>query len=617
MPCRMIKARHSNAIVLDNHRYYGKSYAHKATMRRMFSKNCSAGLSGYREILIFVMGLLAFWPLTLPAQENVTLAWNPSASPSNSIAGYAILYGNDGVHFPWIAAAGTNTTVTVSNLPPGTPYYFEAVTYDQLGNKSAPSPSLKYLIVNSAAAATIVGPITNTVLGTGTSNADTGFSLLMSGRGTILPSHKAQTYQAGKQYTLTASPARGSVLAYWASNNIVVTNFPKYTFTIGSSNLVLQAVFTNTPFTNTVTTYHGLFYVITTNVAEDSTNASSFIAADAENSSGSFTATVSTTGSFTAKVQMAGQTYPYTGQFPAPFPSNTVSVALPKSIARPRGQGFIMVSNLALDLSLTNSPMTGYITGTNNNVPWVAPLLAYPNVYSRTNQATNWAGKYTMVIPGSTNTSEPGGHGFGAVTVSELGAVSFSGILGDGTTVTSTSTVCSEGQLPFYVSLYAGKGSILGWLFFTSDDTNSIYLGSLPLTNNNANCISGQLSWFQSQPTAKIYPSGFAYTAVVLGSSYTSDLQYFGLANSFLFGLTNGSLGITNQVTFGLPDVASDSGGDKLTFRTATGVFKGTVKNPGGSPIPVNGIVLQNQNVGAGYFLGSDDSGSVLLSPVP
>jgi hypothetical protein len=34
-----------------------------------------------------------------------------------------------------------------------------------------------------------------------------------------------------------------------------------------------------------------------------------------------------------------------------------------------------------------------------------------------------------------------------------------------------------------------------------------------------------------------------------------------------------------------------------------------------GKPIAVNGVVLQNQNLGAGCFLGANESGSVILSP--
>jgi hypothetical protein len=87
--------------------------------------------------------------------------------------------------------------------------------------------------------------------------------------------------------------------------------------------------------------------------------------------------------------------------------------------------------------------------------------------------------------------------------------------------------------------------------------------------------------------------------------------------------LTNGDLAqsITNQIVLGADNQATEQGAsnqsaDKLTFKTTSGLFKGSVLNPEtGKPIAVNGIVLQNQNFGAGYFLGTTETGSVLLSP--
>jgi hypothetical protein len=566
------------------------------------------------------MGLLAFCPLRLSAQ-SVTIAWdpNPNNDSVSNVIGYLLHYGNDGKRFTGLVNAGTNTSVTLTKLVPGTLVYFEVIAYDEYADASPPSTRIQYVVVNSLIVPTNI--ITNSVLETTeTSDTTTGFALLISGNGTISPSPNAQAYHADRQYTLTASPRRGSVLANWVSNSIVVTNTSKYTLNI-ESGLVLQANFTNTPFTNTVTTYHGLFYVPTTNAPEDSpddADGGPFTAGATEDTSGCFTAAVTSTGAFSAKLQLQGQTYTYSGQFLLPIGTNSsVSVAPPKSIARARGLPPLIVTNLALDLT-TNFPMTGFVIGTNSNGAWTATLLAYPVVYARTNQATNWMGKYTMVIPGSTNASEPGGNGFGEVTVNDLGAVSLSGILGDGTSVTSTSYVSSDGQWPLYVSLYGGKGSILGWLSFTNNDASSILLGSLSLTNNSTHSISGQISWFKTnQPTAKLYPEGFTNSTEVLGSWYT-NLADLGFTNNQLsFALTNGDLSITNQVVLGPNNEATNASDDKLTFKTASGLFSGSVKNPPGTPITVKGIVLQDQNIGAGYFLGTANSGSVLLSPAP
>jgi hypothetical protein len=45
-------------------------------------------------------------------------------------------------------------------------------------------------------------------------------------------------------------------------------------------------------------------------------------------------------------------------------------------------------------------------------------------------------------------------------------------------------------------------------------------------------------------------------------------------------------------------------------------LFQGSVINPAtGKPIAVKGALLQKQNLGFGYFLGTNQTGSVFLGP--
>ena len=52
-----------------------------------------------------------------------------------------------------------------------------------------------------------------------------------------------------------------------------------------------------------------------------------------------------------------------------------------------------------------------------------------------------------------------------------------------------------------------------------------------------------------------------------------------------------------------------------LTFTLPTGLFKGSVTNANPKTISFNGVVLQKQNLGCGYFLGTNQSGRVQLRP--
>jgi hypothetical protein len=416
-----------------------------------------------------------------------------------------------------------------------------------------------------------VAPATNQTI------AITNFTLLISGNGTLAPSRTAKALQAGRKYTLTAVPAKGSVFAGWTSNGILVASAPKYTFIV-ESNVVLQAGFIPNPFTSVAGNYHGLFYV--TNDA-------------AEESSGSFVATVTGAGAYSAKLRLGAGNYSFSGAFSA-------IGATSKSIAR---SGLAPIT-VELQLGLTNGPLAGTISAG----AWTADLVADADVYSKTNPAPQ-AGKYTLLIPGSENAStQPGGNGFGAVIVSQTGNVTFSGTLGDGTPVSSTSIISSEGQWPLYVSLYGGNGSILGWLTFTNDGA-----------------ISGQTGWFKlHEAAAKLYPGGFTNSSEVMGSAYqyTNGLPLLGFSQGQLV-LTNGDLSTGLIDPIGLaPEIeaASQSAANppaaKLAFKNSTGQFKGSVMNPAtGKPIAVNGVVLQNQNLGAGCFLGANESGSVILSP--
>jgi hypothetical protein len=392
------------------------------------------------------------------------------------------------------------------------------------------------------------------------------------GNGVVSPNLK--TYKNGTKYTFTAIPHLGSVFANWLTNGVVATISPTYAV-VAESNLLLQAVFVTNPFTGVSGAYDGLFYD-TNSVTEDS--------------SGSFASTVTSLGAYSGKIMIGASVYPISGQF-------SVSGVASKSILRPAQTPL----SVQLQLNMSNGP----ITGTVSDGTWTANLQASPAIYS-THLHAPQAGRYTLLIPGSTSSETlPGGNGFGTVTVSEYGNVTMTGTLGDGTPVVSTGMVCSQGLWPMYIPLYAGKGSILGWLSFT-----------------NRGDIDGQIAWFKlPQKTAKFYPGGFTNTTEIIGSvfEYTKGLPILGFANGLL-SLVNGNLteSMTNQLSLGLYIPGMTQSATILKFNTLTGGFGCTVTNAAtGKLVPINGVVLQNQNFAAGFFAGTNQTGSAVLSPLP
>src|SRR6476469_4024230 len=78
--------------------------------------------------------LLALSPLTSLAAPSITLAWDPSPDPG--IVGYKVYWGVATRHYTNSLSAGGATTLTVSNLVVGTPYYFAATAFDTNGIES-------------------------------------------------------------------------------------------------------------------------------------------------------------------------------------------------------------------------------------------------------------------------------------------------------------------------------------------------------------------------------------------------------------------------------------------------------------------------------------------------
>jgi hypothetical protein len=530
----------------------GMSYAKEGTaMVDNSTKSCNAT---WGAILALALG---FFPLAL-AGQSVTLAWDPSTSPD--VIGYVVYYGTDGTNFDSQMDAGPNTSATVTDLQPGTTNYFAVVAYNVNDVESPPSN----LVLYNVPAATPPVTIQTNSSPTTTSNSvppvtvlfmsNINFTLLVSGHGTLSPKPAATSF------------------TNWLSNGIVAATTPSYTFLV-ESNAVLQANFISNPFLPVMGLYHGLFYV-----SSD----------PAEESSGSIVADVTSDGFYTANIRFGAYSYSFSGVF-------SLAGAALKSIPR-AGLSPITVR---LQLGSTSGPMTGTISDGN----WTANLEADPAIYSSAHHAPE-AGKYTLLIPGSDNASaQPGGNGFGAVTVNDSGLVSFSGSLGDGTAVTSSSTVSGQGQWPFYISLYGGKGSILGWLSFADNGD-----------------MGGQINWFKlPQKAATLYPGGFTNNSEAVGSfyKYTNGSPVLGFTDGLL-SLINGDLthSITDPIGLGQEIQATSQSETKLTYTTSSGLFSGNVLNPEtGKLISVKGAVLQNQNLGAGYFLGTNESGSVVISP--
>jgi len=394
--------------------------------------------------------------------------------------------------------------------------------------------------------------------------------------------------QIGGNYSVTAVPATNALFEYWARGTVaggsLVPGFTNLTLHFSMvSNLILQANFLTNPFLAAQGAYNGLF--APTNVPRQHTN------------SGAISFTLLPTGKFTGKLRLGTNTPSFTTNFNLAGRAQFNSVLSAKHTL-----------TTVLQLDFNNKSVSGTVSDGNFDAFVEGDL----DVFSSAHKATNYQGLYTVIIPGVTDTNVgPYGTSYGTVKVDDLGNITFGGSLADNTPVNQTSVVSKDGFWPFYLSLYNGNGSLWGWNCFT---TNGVILSA---TNT---------SWINTANTTKtaLYRSGFTNReAAIIGSSYTS-------INKPLLELTNGivlleggnlPMPITNHVilstnnTVTVTNVAEKTDKLVLTINTKTGTFSGSFVNPADTKqtISLNGVLLQDQTNAQGYFLGTNQSGAIIL----
>jgi hypothetical protein len=406
-------------------------------------------------------------------------------------------------------------------------------------------------------------------------------TLAVNGNGRVTGATNGQRLEVGRAYKLTASTALRHLFAGW-SGDISSTN-PVLNFLM-QSNLTLQANFVTNPFVALKGTFYGLFYE--TNQTRN------------QDHSGNFTFTLAEAGTYSARFQLGAKRLAATGKFDwmgssivtfRPSPGNAVTVTLQLDVAN----------------------QTAWVAGSVGDGNWLASLAGYrAPIYAGTN-ASPFAGRYTLVVPGSDDAAtSPGGDGYGALTVSKAGRLVMSGSLADGTAVSQAILLSSDGQWPLYLSLNSAKGSLLGWISFASQGSGD---------------CSGLLSWIKpAMPTARYYPLGFTNEHEAVGSKFV----WLGTTNRLLnftegvaeFDLGNLAQGFENTLSLRPNNTLLVTGGATnrlvMSLSTANGLMSGSFLHPDTKrSIILKGVVLQSQNAGFGYFLGTNQSGFIYLGP--
>jgi len=313
-------------------------------------------------------------------------------------------------------------------------------------------------------------------------------------------------------------------------------------------------------------------------------------------SSGLLSVKVTELGRFTGKIVAGGKRSAFSGIFALDGNATNAIVS---------GTNSLTVV-LSLHLTDDSDQITGYIT---DNI-WTASLIADRAQFHKTNNKAPQAGRYTLIVRGDDEEAaeEPGGDSFGTVTVDAGGNAKLSLTLADGTKATQKIPLSKSGEWPLYVPLYRGGGSILSRVAFADIEDESDF--------------AGILTWIKPvQTTAKYYSEGIAAQVPLVGSLYspptnrTDRLLTFSLG-SVVFTAGNLASAFTNAVSYSDDNKVLNLASNKMTLTISlpTGLFAGSVMVPGGTrSTPFKGALFQKTDIGSGFFLGTNESGRVLL----
>jgi hypothetical protein len=372
-----------------------------------------------------------------------------------------------------ILAPGTTTNVDVAFTPPDTNIYNGTLTVDSDATSGADTVNLTGrgtnvanpvivlsgdlefgdVMVGSAAHLNLsIANIGNATLTVSNIDCPAGFS--SSFQGAIEP---GMSTNAAITFSPTAAQPYSGVVTVvsdaTSGANTLMASGDAFNYTAGNS------------------TFNGLFYP---------TNGVTFT------NSGYFSGKATSKNTFSGKVRFAGKQYSVSGPI-----SGTGAFS-----------GHIVRKGLStLNVTLQTGFDGGNLCkGTIGDGTFTAELMANRSVFNTKTNPAPQAGTYTVTI--ATN-SPVLTNGTGTVTITTAGSVKITVMLGDGSKVTQATAVSQDGLVPFFGSLYANKGSILGWFI---------------IGNTVGDELNGTVYWNRPAGPSTVYSNGFSITNSVTGA---------------------------------------------------------------------------------------------------
>ncbi len=396
----------------------------------------------------------------------------------------------------------------------------------------------------------------------------------------------ASTVRLSYQWTRNGNAIPGATNASLTISNVQLADAGAYVVTVSdsftrtSSATATLVVSVPQGFQYPVAAFNGLF-----NPAQGASISNS----------GLFTLTLTAKGKFTAK---------------AIFPNSQISISggltngqtvVPVKLAGKKVPSFFIA--LQFGSEQRNDYMAGTLTDGASN--YVSALHLYKAGKGPLTPARGSTLFTLAMAPGANASITPGGWSTFTASLNNGGTITLAGTLGDGTKITQSLATSTDGDFPLYSPLYGNKGMLLGWLSFTNNTPGGddvVWIKPVNLKD-------------------KYYPKGFMEQTSIVGSSYVKPIDRAGalVLTNGLITIQDGNLPtplVKSLVLINNKAVITTVNDNSLalTANPNTGTWTGSFIATGSKKTTaINGVVLQQQKIAVGSFLGTNQSGAVEL----
>ena len=329
---------------------------------------------------------------------------------------------------------------------------------------------------------------------------------------------------------------------------------------------------------------------------------------------GSLDITVAESGIYSGNLLLGTVAYPLTGQLAWDAGAGLARIN-PLLTRKP---GTPNLSNLPFQLDLAFDPGSGVLSGT------VGHPLAHNTVQvlaKRRSTGGGWVGTHTLALlppPAAlASLSYPHGTGYLSLAIASSGKVTAEGRLADNTSILKSLNLTESHQMPVFVAVNSGRGSLLGWL---------------TLSNSPTALTDGSLTWQRSAAAAPAspYDAGFLlHTLTAEGQRYSApaagspvlgmgltpsnawiQFTHGDISSSAQSSLANINLTLTGSSTapVKLPPTANNPLSLSMVLSPRSGLFSGSFVLKETSPALTRkalfyGVLVPRRNEGAGYFI--------------